>query len=116
MLQITSAHEVYASAFPSRWANRCAFPDAFSFRAICVPVRGHLLDGMAGRCDFEGLLLARSRQPSPRLLTWFGLSVRSCGLALMDVGPDLETSFLAFILFCSFLSTLCRENTVALEC
>jgi hypothetical protein len=81
-----------------------------------MPVRGHLLDGMAGRCDFGGLFLARSRQPLPRLLTWLVLSVRSCGLALMDFGPDLEASFLAFILFCSFLSTLCRENTVALEC
>jgi len=116
MLQIASAHEVYASALLSRAANRCVLPDASSFRAISVPVSGHLLDGIAGRCDFEGLILASSRQPSPRLLTRLRLSLRSCGLALMDVGPDLETSFLAFILFCSFLSTLCRENTVALEC
>jgi hypothetical protein len=116
MLQITSAHEVCTSAFQSRLASRCALPDASSFRAICVPVRGHLLDGVAGRCDFGGLILARSRLHSPGLLTRLMLSVRSCDLALMDVGPDLEASFLAFILFCSSLSYLCRENTVALEC
>lgn len=81
-----------------------------------MPVSGHLLDGMAGRCDFGGLILARRRQPLPGLLTQLVPSVRSGGLALMDVGPDLETSFLVFILFCSSLSYLCRENTVALEC
>jgi len=116
MLQIASAHEICASAFQSRVANRCALSDASSFLAISLPVRDHLLDGMAGPYDFEGLILACSRQPSPGLLTRLVLSVRSCGLALMDVGPDLEASFLAFILLCTFLSPLCRENTVALEC
>jgi hypothetical protein len=99
-----------------RLANRCVLPAVSSSRVICVPVSGHLLDGMAGRCDFGGLILACRRRPSPGLLTQLVPSVRSCPLALMDVGPDLEASFLAFILFCSFLSYLCRENTIALEC
>lgn len=69
MLQIASAHEVCASAFQSRLANPCALSDASSFRVTWLPVRDHLLDGMAGRCDFEGLILARSRHPSLGLLT-----------------------------------------------
>lgn len=50
--------------------NRCSLSEAPSSRAICVPVRGHLLDGLAGRYGFRGLLrLSCSRSSSPRLFT-----------------------------------------------
>lgn len=70
------------------------------------------LAGMASEVCCASLAAVHLRQGySP----WFGQTVRSCDLAPMDVGPGLETSFLVFILLCTFLPYLCRKAIDALE-
>jgi hypothetical protein len=66
-------------------------------------------------CGSGGLFLLTGRFSSPQRYLWLGEAVRSCVSAFVDFGPGLETSFLAFILFCTFLFPLCGGDTVALE-
>jgi hypothetical protein len=111
-----SAREVSASAFSSRGKIGFASRQVLSSLVISVTTRGDLLDPVTVTDDSEGLLLFQSLSPSPGILTRLGQNVRSCVWAPMDIAPRLEASFPAYILFCNFLSILCKMDTVALEC